>query len=79
MSKRLKRSQLQLESLPNEMLLKIFSYMNMQELLQCGQVSKQIREICSDETLWFDLVQERVKAEFIKSILDRNCEKLSIL
>ena len=81
MSKRLKRSRLQLESLPDELLLKIFSYMNMQELLQCGQVSKRIREICSDKSLWeeTDLIQKRVKAEFVKSILDKNCEALVIL
>ena len=80
MSKRLKRSRLELESLPDEMLLKIFRYMNMQELLQYGQVSKRIRAICSDESLWKDieLIQKRVKAEFIKSILDRNCEALDI-
>ena len=71
---------MQLESLPDELLLKIFSYMNMQELLQCGQVSKRIREICSDKSLWEEtkLIQKRVKAEFIKSILDRNCGELSI-
>jgi len=80
MSKRLKRSRLELESLPDEMLLKIFRYMNMQELLQYGQVSKRTRAICSDESLWKDieLIQNRVKSEFIKSILDRNCEALDI-
>ena len=76
----MKISRLQLESLPDEILLEIFSYMNMQELLQCGQVSKRIREICSDKSLWKEtgLIQKRVKAEFIKSILDRNCEELII-
>ena len=80
MSKRLKRSQLQLESLPDELLLKIFSYMNMQELLQYGQVSKRIRAICSDKSLWevTVLIKKRVKAEFIKTILDRNCIELQI-
>ena len=80
MSKRLKRSRLELESLPDEMLLKIFSYMNIQELLQCGQVSKRIRTICSDKSLWvvINLFQKKVKAEFIKLILDRNCDLLGI-
>ena len=81
MSKRLKRFSLQLESLPDEILLEIFSYMDFQELLLCGQVSKRIRAICSDKSFWeeFDLFGKRVKAEFIKSILDRNCEALVIL
>ena len=80
MSKRLKRSRLELESLPDEMLLKIFSYMNMQELLQYSQVSKRIRAICSDKSFWEDtyLVEKKVKAEFIKAILDRNCDLLVI-
>ena len=80
MTKRLKRSRLQLESLPDEMLLKIFSYMNMQELLQYGQVSKRIRAICSDKSFWEEtyLVKKKVKAEFIKFILDRNCVLLNI-
>ena len=80
MSKRLKRSRLELESLPDEILLKIFSYIDFQELLQCGQVSKRIRTICSDKSFWENifLSQKKVKAEFIKSILDRNCDSLSI-
>ena len=80
MSKRLKRSSFQLENLPDEILLKIFSYIDFQELLQCGQVSKRIRTICSDKSFWEDifLSRKKVKAEFIKSILDRNCDSLSI-
>ena len=80
MSKRLKRSRLELESLPDEILLQIFSYIDFQELLQCGQVSKRIRTICSDKSFWEDifLSRKKVKAEFIKSILDRNCDSLSI-
>ena len=54
--------------------------MNIQELLQCGQVSKRIRTICSDKSLWVvtNLFQKKVKAEFIKLILDRNCDLLAI-
>ena len=71
---------MQLESLPEEILLEIFSYMNMQELLQYGQVSKRIRAICSDKSFWEEtyLVKKKVKAEFIKFILDRNCDSLVI-
>ena len=53
----------------------------MQELLLYGQVSKRIRAICSDTSFWKEiyLYKKKVKAEFIKSILDRNCEELSIM
>ena len=52
----------------------------MQELIQYGQVSKRIRAICSDKSFWEDtyLVKKKVKAEFIKAILDRNCDLLVI-
>ena len=76
----MKMSSMQLESLPNEILLEIFSYMTMQELLQYGQISKRIRVICSDKSFWkrIYLVQKKVKAEFIKFILERNCYLLVI-
>ena len=37
-----------LQNLPEEVLLKIFSYLNNKELLRCAQVSKRIRLICND-------------------------------
>ena len=76
----MKMSSMQLESLPDEILLEIFSYMNMQELLRYSQVSKKIREICSDKSFWDEiyLVSKKVKAEFIKFILERNCNCLFI-
>ena len=80
MTKRLKRSDLrlenhlqtslQLESLPDEVLLKVFSYFEIQELLRCSHVSKKIRRVCNDKSLWkvVDIRDMKVKAEFIKAI-----------
>ena len=38
--------------LPNEILDKIFSYLGHNDLLQCGKVSKRVREICQNPKLW---------------------------
>ena len=92
MAKRLKRSglrlenglqtSLQLESLPDELLLKVFSYFEIQELLRCSHVSKRIRRVCNDKSLWkvVDLCDTKlkVKAEFIKAILENDCEYLDL-
>ena len=42
----------QLENLPNEILLKIFDYMDMEDLIICGLVSRRIRMIVHDHSLW---------------------------
>lgn len=39
-------------NLPDEVLLKIVSYLNLKGLAQCAQVSKRLRNICKDESLW---------------------------
>ena len=71
---------LQLESLPDEVLLIVFSYFKIQELLHCSRVSKRIRRICHDKSLWkkIDLSNMKVKAEFIKAILRNDCENLNL-
>ena len=38
--------------LPNEILDKIFRYFEHKELLQCGKVSKRVREVCKNQKLW---------------------------
>ena len=43
---------LKFEDLPNELILKVFGYLKIKELIHCGQLSKRIREISHDETLW---------------------------
>ena len=50
-----------LENLPNEIILKVFAYLNFQELLRCGQVSKRIRSISHDETLQVTFSEKETK------------------
>ena len=41
-----------LENLPNEILMKIFDYMEIEDLIICGLVSRRIRMIVHDHSLW---------------------------
>ena len=43
---------LNFRDLPDELILKILSYQSAKELISCGQVSKRIRRISHDGTLW---------------------------
>ena len=70
----------QLENLPTEILLKIFDYMKIKELLRCGQVSRRIRIIAYDQSLWLKVnlhPKEIVPTGLLELILENNCEYLS--
>ena len=42
----------QFQNLPDEIILKVMSNLSVEELLQWGQVSKRIRNISHDVSLW---------------------------
>ena len=48
--------------LPDELLLDIFDYFDTIDIINCGQVSKQFREISKDET-----IQKRILATLLQS------------
>ena len=86
MAKRQKMSALQLEDLPEEMIVKVFSYLKIGDLIHCGHVSKRIRQIWNVESLWQsvdfnDLDNGRgskVQTEFIIFLLDKGCKYLNL-
>ena len=45
-------SNIQLEDLPDEIILKVLRYLESRVVFICGQVSKRIRAISHDESLW---------------------------
>ena len=79
-AKRQRLSTFYLEDLPDEILLKIFQYLNMKEIVYCAQMSKRIRKISHDESLWqkINLYQRKVKVEFVEQILSNGCKYLSL-
>ena len=77
-----KISILQLEDLPDEILIKVISYlvMDIKDLIKLSQTSKRIRRICHDESLWqkMNLYYKRVPTDFIKTVLENGCRYLSL-
>ena len=47
-----KLSTYQLNDLPEEVILKVLEFLNIKELLLCGQVSQRLRAISKDGSLW---------------------------
>ena len=50
--KRQKMSETSFEDLPDEIILKVFKNLEISDLICCGQLSKRIRTISHDESLW---------------------------
>ena len=71
-----------LENLPNEILLKIFNYMNpkIKELLLFGQVSRRIRSVAHDHLLWQNVnlfPKSTVPSGLLQMILENGCKRLN--
>ena len=69
-----------LEDLPNEILLMIFAKLSLKNLICSSRVSKRIRCVCYDKSLWqkINLFEKSVPTEFIKQILENGCYYLSL-
>jgi hypothetical protein len=55
MVKRQKLSFVELDDMPDEIILNIFTFLDIREILKCGQVSRRIQGISNDESLWLQL------------------------
>ena len=80
MAKRQKLSSYQLDDLPDEVILNMLGFLNIKELLLCGQVSKRLRAIANDESLWLklNLHKRKVPYEFIEKAAGNGCQYLSL-
>ena len=80
MSKRQKLSCVQLEDLPDEVLLAVFKRLEMREILKFGKVSTRIRAISNDESLWMklNLLEGNVPFGFIEKAVQNGCRYLSL-
>jgi hypothetical protein len=70
-----------LERLPNEVLLKIVDYLQVRDLLRCGQTCRKIRAVVHDESLWKKVnffSCSRVPTGLLQLILEHGCEYLNI-
>jgi len=80
MSKRQKLSFFYIEDLPDEILLNIFSFLDLKGVLQCGQVSKRLRAISNDQCLWLklNLHGQEVPYGVIEKAIQNGCEYLNL-
>ena len=80
MSKRQKLSFIYFEDLPDEILLNIFSFLDIKGVLQCGQVSKRLRTISNDQCLWskLNLFGMKVPYGIIEKAVQNGCEYLNL-
>ena len=62
-----------MEKIPNEILLKIFSYLEVQDLGKCASVCKKFHEIAYERRLWqrlsVNLYGKQVPVEFLQHIM----------
>ena len=68
------------QDLPDEIILKILSYSEVKDLISCGQLSRRIRQISHDNTLWetANLVKKIIKTELLEMILSKRCKILNM-
>ena len=64
--------------LPDELILKVFSYTETADILRCGQVSKRIRNISNDNSLFqtVNLSGKNVETNLLASVLNKGCKNL---
>ena len=69
----------QLDKFPEEVILKIFGFLDIKDLL-IVQVCKRLRSISKDESLWrkVNLSRKFVPTEFLKMVLENGCMYLSL-
>jgi hypothetical protein len=74
------RDSLSLQDMPDEIVLKILSYLEIKNFLKMSQTSKRFHAICQDNTLWriADLSSKRVPTEFVHKLLEKGCKFLRL-
>ena len=76
--KRKKVSTFPFEDLPVEIELEVMSYLDNTDLVRCTGVSKGIRALCQDQSLWqkINLSWKKIPISFVQFVLDKNCKSL---
>ena len=66
--------------LPDELILKVLSYAETADLLRCSQVSKRIRTISNDNSLFqtVNLSNKYLKSDLLATVLNKGCKSLNL-
>ena len=71
----------QFQNLPDEIILKVLGHLKVKDLLNCGQLSKRIRAVSHDKSLYqkINLDGKKVRTTFLeKIIMHKGCKDLSL-
>ena len=76
-SKNSQQCSVSLPDMPDELLLKIFNYLDWDilSILKLSQTSKRFNAICQEESLWqkASLVKARIPTALVQKILEKGC------
>ena len=69
-----------MEQLPNEILVNIFTFLNIQDLGRCAQVCKRWHLVSQDEKAWLkvNLCLNSISTNFIEHICQRGTKSLGL-
>ena len=74
-------STLSLDDVPDEVILRVFSNLAIKDFIRCGQVSKRIRAISQDKSLWLKInlyAKRFVATGFLEYVLKNGCKYLGL-
>ena len=75
------------QDLPDEIILKAIKYLNINQLVKFGEVSKRMRAVRNDQSLWKKINLSKdvrpnyeidVPTEFVKMVIENGCQYLSL-
>ena len=76
-----------IQDLPNEIILKVIEYLNINQLVKFGEVSKRMRAVRNDQSLWIKINLSKddrpnyeidVPTDFVKMVIENGCQYLSL-
>lgn len=80
LSKRQKLLDPRFEDLPDEVILEILRYLDSRDVIYCGHLSRRIRFISQDESLWqkINLCWQTIPIGFLQMVLNNGCKYLNL-
>ena len=77
-----------IQDLPDEILLKVINYLDINKRVKFGEVSKRMKDISCDKTLWQNMNLSRdgpswryeidIPTNFVKMVIENGCQYLSL-
>ena len=80
-----------IQDLPDEIILKVIEYLNINQLVKFGEVSKRMRAVRNDQSLWKKINLSKndrwdyyiyheidVPTDFVKMVIENGCQYLSL-